>query len=127
MAKKITREKILQANKAGLDQDFRSYHTPVLMVAHTLGYLGIDLSDAPIVRGYRYGRAPQSFISQNYQDNTAEHGLSLAALDGGEECWSVMWVGDRKKYYYTGILSDTGSDGEPLILCLEAEDWDDWN
>jgi len=126
--KKVSRERILKANQAGLkDREtdrWRSFYTPTLQVAYNLGQAGRDLSNAPEVRGYRYGPAPQSFISQNWRDDRSEHGLSLAALDGQEETWSAMFVWHRNVFYYSGLLVGRGADGEPVILCYEAEDYD---
>ena len=129
MSKKITIEKIKSANRAVLadakDGDYRAYYTPVLQVAYTLGCNNVNLKDAQVVTGYRYGKAPQTFISQNYRDDIAEHGLSLAAIDGECAIGSSIFFCNRKIYSYTGVLSGTGADGEPLILCLDAEDMDD--
>jgi hypothetical protein len=122
--KKVSVEDIRAANRAGLNGEFRSYYTPVLMVACQLGENGISLKDAPVVTGYRYGKAPESFISQNAAAGTSEHGLSLAALEGEREIASAMWFAGREKYTYTGILAGTGSDDEPIILCTDAEYWD---
>jgi len=115
---------ILKANKAGLAGNFLMYRTPVLQAAFDIGAAGVDLSNAPVVTGYRYGSAPEGFVSYNYLDNKPELGLSLAAMDGQKEIGSAMWFADREKFEYTGILCGKGSDGEPLILCLQAECWD---
>lgn len=122
----MNEQKIRRANQEGLaDRDgYRSYYTPTLQVAYNLGQAGVDLSAAPVVTGYRYGAAPESMISQNYASGTSERGLSLAALAGGKESGSAVWFAGRKIHTYTGILSGRGSDGEPLILSLDAEDWD---
>jgi hypothetical protein len=126
MANKVSVENIKMANRVGLDGVFTSYYTPVLMVAYNLGSMGISLQDAPVVTGYRYGKAPESYISYNAAAGTAEHGLSLAALENGEEVASVIWFWGREKYTYTGVLADTGSDGEPVILSTEAENFDNY-
>ena len=119
-----TKEMILKANKAGLDGKDYFYRTPVLTIAFNLGAKGIDLSSAPIVTGWRLGKAPESFVSVNYRDNVSEPGLSLMAIEGEKEHWSAGFINDRPKYTYTGILSGTGSDDEPCILAFEAESWD---
>ncbi len=120
---------IKAANEAGhRDSEtdtLRSYYTPTLQTAYNLGYAGVDLSDAPVVSGYRYGSAPDSYISHNFTDDCAEHGLSLAALDGEKEIGSSVWFADRETYHYEGLLSGLGSDGEPLILAFAAENYDD--
>jgi len=129
METKVSRKDILEANRQGIKDnetgDFGGYYTPVLQVAYNYGLNGNDLTEAPVVTGFRYGKAPETYISKNYADDRMEKGLSLAALDGDEEVGSTIWFCDRKVYHYTGILCPaTGSDGEPLILCLEAENWD---
>ena len=121
----MTKEMILKANKAGLDGKDYFYHTPVLTVAFNLGAKGIDLSIAPVVKGWRLGKAPETFVSGNYRDNIAEPGLSLMALEGEKEHWSAAFITDRPKYNYEGILSGKGSDDEPCILAFAAENWGD--
>lgn len=127
--KAMTREEIVKANKAGLSHQNNNdvwfcYYTPTLNVAYELGREGVDLSTAPVVSGYRYGAAPESFISFNFAEGRKECGLSLAALDGEKEIGSSVWFADRQVYSYSGILSGKGSDGEPLILAFEAENLD---
>ena len=119
--------KISDINKLGSENkdEYLSFHTPVLQIAYDLGQKGIDLSKQPVVTGYRYGKAPNSFISQNYRDQTSEFGLSMAAIEGGKEVGSSVWF-SGKKYKYSGILLPyKGSDGENLILALDAENWGD--
>jgi hypothetical protein len=117
----MTREQILEANKAGLNGYDWSYWTPSLQIAFNLGAKGVDLSTAPVVKGWRKGKAPETFVSRNYRDDISEPGLSLMALDGQPAHWSDAFISDRKVYQYTGILSGTGSDDEPCILAFEAE------
>lgn len=114
---------IRRANKIGLNNPdmIASFHTPILSVSFQMGQDGIDLSSAPIVSGKRYGKAPESGISQNYADGVAEAGLSLANIDGERECSSVIWFRDREVFSYTGILTGRGSDGEPVILPIGDE------
>jgi len=110
--------KILEANKNGLNNEMYSYYTPVLNAAKIIGERGIDLSNCPIVTGKRYGKAPESFLSQNYRDNTSELGLSC--YYGDDKIRSEFL--ERKEYNYKGLLLPfKGSDGESLILCLDAE------
>jgi hypothetical protein len=126
---KVTEKQIKEANKEGMEGEFRSYYTPVLDMSRNLGEMGIDLQDAPVVKGWRYGEAPENFISWNARDGAKEHGLSLMGLgdppeNENEEGWQSMFFGNRKKYSYTGVYVGTGSDDEPIILCMDAEDWD---
>jgi hypothetical protein len=122
MGKMVTKEQILKANKYGLGGGSGDYYTPILDAAKNLGLDGFDLSNCETVTGYRYGSAPESMLSYNYTDNRMEHGLSLAAINGGKEIGSSVWFCDRDKKEYTGLLLPVkGSDGEPLILCYGAE------
>jgi len=120
----VTIEDIREANAAGLahrDSDtYWSYYTPTLQRAYDLGYRGVSIADAPLVAGYRYGAAPESFISRNYRDDRSECGLSLAAVDGEDEVGNSMWFADRPRLRYTGVLAARGSDGEAIILCTDA-------
>lgn len=125
---KVTRDQIVRANDQGLRDrdtgDWLSYYTPTLQVAYNLGQAGRDISGQPDVAGYRYGKAPESYISHNHADDRSEHGLSLAAIDGEPEVGSSVWFADRRVYRYTGLLAGRGSDGEPLILCYQADNRD---
>lgn len=125
--KKLTREKILEVNKMGIENPdaFWSFYTPSLQVAFELGQNGIDLSGQPDVNGYRYGNIPESGLSHNYMDDRSERGLSLVAIDGQKEVGSSIWFCDRKKVKASGLLlPKKGSDGEPLILSYDIEDND---
>lgn len=113
----ITKEQIIDANKNGLEGMPCFYYTPVLKVAHKLGSEGIDLSHADVINAFRYGRAPESFISWNYAENRPENGLSVYT----DKSVIRSEFTDRKKYNYTGLVSGKGSDGEVLILCFDAE------
>lgn len=119
-------KKILDANKYGLnDWQGGDYHTPIYSVAMQLGVSGVNLSECPVVKGYRYGKAPWSGISQNYRDNCSEKGLSLACVNEEQETGSCIWFNDRQKFEYEGLLLPyKGSDGEPLILPFGFEDFD---
>lgn len=123
---KLTEEEIKKVNALGIQNPnaFWFWHTPVLQKAFNLGQLGIDLSDAPVVRGIRYGKAPESGISHNYADDKSERGLSLAQEAGCKEIGSTVWFGDRKAYEYRGVKVGTGSDGETIILPLHVENLD---
>lgn len=117
---------IREANARGLKDraGFDCYRTPVLQLAYNLGQLGIDLTDAPIVAGIRYGKAPDNGISYNYRDNKPERGLSLAQEQGRDPIASSMWFDDRKAYEYRGIKVGYGSDGETIILPLFVDNLD---
>jgi hypothetical protein len=120
------RENILQANAYGLRTGVNggSYYTPIFEMARLLGMNGLDLSAAPVVSGYRYGDAPELGISRNYREDIAEHGLSLAAIDGGKEIGSCVWFCDRPIRRYNGVLVGTGSDDEAVILPFGFEVFD---
>ena len=113
----ITREQILKANQKGLTQEYTGYYTPILRIAFNLGFRGISLQSAETIKAFRFGKAPESFVSWNYAENTSENGLSVyteKSVVRGE-------FTDRKKYEYNGLVSGKGGDGETLILCFEAE------
>jgi len=115
---------IQEVNRRGLrDRECcESYYTPVLQVAFDAGQKGIDITSAPVVSGIRYGKSPESGLSNNYSADRSERGLSLSRLDGQKEIGSSVWFGDRKQYSYHGVLLPyRGSDGEPLILPLHVE------
>lgn len=116
----ITKAQILEANKEGLEGMPCFYYTPVLKVAHKIGSNGIDLSNAETVTGFRYGKAPENFISWNYAENAPENGLSIYT----EKSVIRSEFMDRKIYNYTGLVSGKGSDNETLILCFDAENLD---
>ncbi len=117
----VTKLQILGANSAGLKHrntnHFWSYHTPTLQVAYNMGLDGINLSESKDVIGYRFGKAPDTFISYNYSDNKLENGLSVYTE---KSIVRSEFLG-RKKYEYSGIVSGIGGDGEVLILSYEAE------
>ena len=116
----ITKEQILKANEVGLKGAFVSYYTPVLQTAYNLGYERIDLRDAEVISAFRFGKAPETFVSWNYTENRLEDGLSVYT----EKSVIRNEFLDREKYEYTGIVSGTGSDGEKVILCFEADNLD---
>jgi len=113
----ISREQIIDANKDGLNGMPCWYYTPILKVAHKLGSNGVNLENAQVITGFRYGKAPESFISYNYVENTSENGLSIYT---DKSVIRSEFMG-REKYEYTGLVSGKGSDGETLILCFGAE------
>lgn len=127
---KVSQKDITTANAAGLKHRDGSaswsYYTPVLQMAYNLGLDGVNLSDAPVVSGYRYGKVSEHGLSFNYADQKTEKGLSLAAIDGQPECSSVIWFRDRAKVAVSGVLLPlTGSDNEPLILPVGVIDNND--
>jgi hypothetical protein len=113
----VTKEQILKANQSGLNQDYAGYYTPILTVSRNLGLNGVNLQNAEIATCFRFGKAPENFLSWNYAENTSEKGLSVYT----EKSIVRSEFLDRKKYEYTGIVSGEGSDGEILILCFDAD------
>lgn len=96
-----------------------SWYTPRLQMAYDLGYSGIQVDFENVVSGYRYGKSPER-CSYNYAANCWEHGVSIAALDGGYEVHSSVWFCDREKVAVVGLLVNAkGSDGEPLVIPLD--------
>ena len=102
--------------------DYCSWYTPRLEMAYNCGYDGTGIDFDTIVTGYRYGYTP-SGCSYNYRDNRKEAGVSLAAINGQPEIGSSIWFPDRQKVQLSGLLiSDKGSDGEPLIIPLDMDE-----
>lgn len=80
----------------------------------------IDLQDiiGLTIVGFRYGLAPEN--SWNYAENKPENGVSMASCGYYPETLRTkVEFGDRKRYYYIGIISDTGSDDEFLMKNLK--------
>ena len=144
--KTTTRDVFLMANKEGLkfkkhclpfsteteDEHcefirnyYRSWYTPLLKLAYDFGVSGVDLSTKDVVKGWRYGKASWCGISQNHVTGESEKGLSLAAIGDDKPHWEAMFLSDRPKYEYEGILVEKGSDGEPVILPFGFEVYDD--
>jgi len=121
----ISKDMYLDANKSGLSDsklgDYVSYYTPTMQKAYDMGQQGIDLGNAPIIKGFRFGGTPSKYISHNYADNVSESGLSVYGKNSSVRP-EFEERGNKKEF--TGILVDTGSDGEPVILPFEAENWD---
>lgn len=120
----ITKDQILKANASGLKHrttgQFWSYYTPALQIAYNLGYEGISLENAETITAFRYGKAPERFVSWNYAENKSENGLSVYT----EKSIVRSEFLDRQKYEYTGIVCGIGSDGEQVILCFDADNLD---
>lgn len=119
----LNASELIRANELGLKHretgDWNSYYTPSMQVAYEAGQNGISLKDQPIIKGIRYGKAPEKGLSWNYSENKSEKGLSLAQVKGEKEIGSSNWFKDRKAYEYKGIKTPwKGSDGETLILPL---------
>lgn len=78
----------------------------------------IELKDIKGLKmvGYRYGEAPE--FSWNYAENKPENGVSMASVGYIPETdRTKIEFGDRKRYYYLGIISDTGGDDE---FCMKS-------
>lgn len=127
----ITRESLLDANLYGLREHrsgaitFASWYSPEHAAAYRYGTEGVDLSTQPTVEGWRRGGAKFGGISHNYRDDVSERGLSMMSIEGSKPGFSEMFMGDRDRHDYTGLLlPDTGSDGEPLILPYGSENLD---
>jgi hypothetical protein len=116
----ITKEQILEANQTGLNEEYTGYYTPVLRVAYNLGLKGISLQNAETATCFRFGKAPENYLSWNYSENTSENGLSVYT----EKSIIRSEFLDRQKYEYTGLVSGKGGDGETLILCFNAQNLD---
>lgn len=68
--------------------------------------------------GYRYGEAPESGHSHNYQTNEDECGVSMAQVGYLEEYGSFAIseaASRRKRCYYIGVIAGFGGDDE---VCL---------
>ena len=71
-----------------------------------------------VMVGYRYGEAPESGYSRNYQTNTCEPGVSMAQV--GFMCeynsFAISEAAEnRRKVYYIGEVAGFGGDDE---ICL---------
>ena len=78
----------------------------------------IELEDIKGIKmvGFRYGEAPE--YSWNYAENKPENGVSMASVGYIKETDRTKTeFGDRKRFYYLGEISDTGSDGE---FCMDS-------
>lgn len=120
----ITIEQYKKANATGLKHkntgDFLSYYTPTLQIAYNLGINGISIQDVEPIVAFRFGKAPENFISWNYRDNEPEKGLSVYTKKSTVRCEFI----DREKYIYIGLPIANGGDGETLILAFDAENYD---
>ena len=68
--------------------------------------------------GYRYGEAPESGFSHNFQTNEDECGVSMAQVGYLDEYGSFAIseaASRRKRYYYIGVIAGFGGDDE---VCL---------
>jgi len=120
----ITEEQYKKVNQQGLTDGlnghFHSFYTPVLQIAYNLGLDGISIQGSKSISAFRFGKAPESFISWNYRDNAPEKGLSVYT----EESIVRAEFSDRKKYDYAGLPVIKGGDGEIIILAYDAENYD---
>ena len=86
-------------------------------MSYKSAYIGVE------VIGYRYGEAPRGSngkyrSSYNYRDEFFESGISLAGVLRAAPCQSFAATEKAeccKKYYYRGVISGSGSDGEFCI------------
>jgi hypothetical protein len=91
--------------------------------AYTFMAAGLAGAKMPyIVTGWRYGHIPASGLSFNARDDRPESGVSVMAVDGGEEIQdrlSALFIAvGRPVVQVRGYLNTIarGSDGEPLLL-----------
>jgi hypothetical protein len=103
------------------------YNSPAQSAYYESGLRGAKMPEPAY--GYRWGDPPKEGYSMNHVDQSREHGVSMAAVDGVDYQWAKMSNGkDSRKYSkYTGMLLDPehfwGSDGEPLMIRVRpAED-----
>lgn len=78
----------------------------------------VELEDIKGIKmvGYRYGEAPE--VSWNYAENKPENGVSMASVGYITETdRTKAEFGDRKRFYYSGVISDTGGDDE---FCMDS-------
>lgn len=119
-----TEQQYKDANKSGLKHrstgDFWSYYTPSLQIAYNLGVEGISIQDVEPIIAFRFGKAPESFISFNYRDSTSENGLSVYT----DSSIIRSEFSDRSKFEYVGLPVGNGGDGELLILAFDADNLD---
>lgn len=86
-------------------------------MSYKKNFIGVE------VIGYRYGEAPKDGngkyrSSYNYRDDFFESGISLAGVLRAAPCQSFAVMENAeccKKYYYRGVISGIGSDGEFCI------------
>lgn len=77
------------------------------------------------VTGWRYGHVPRCGQSYNARDGFLESGVSVMAVDGGEETQdqisAVFIAPGRPVIRVRGLLNTIrrGSDGEPLVMDAE--------
>ena len=120
----ITASEYKEANAAGLRHATSgnrwSYYTAALQVAYNLGLDGISIQDAEPITAFRFGAAPENFISWNYRENCPEKGLSVYV--DGDTVRSEFT--SRKKFEYAGLPVGKGGDGETLILAFDVENLD---
>lgn len=127
----ISRESVLSANRIGLNEHasgniaYSMWYSPEHQEAYDYGIEGVDLSVQKTVSGWRRGESGFGGQSYNYRDDRRERGLSMMSVDGSPAGHSEMFMSDRKKYEYKGILlPEKGSDGEPLIIPFGGENID---
>ena len=73
--------------------------------------------------GYRYGVAPESGYSWNFQENARECGVSMAQVGYLPEVASFAVddvAEDCRRYYYIGTIAGTGGDDEICLTDVKA-------
>lgn len=79
-------------------------------------------SEPVVATGWRYGNVPACGFSYNFRDDYPEAGVSVMAIDNGDETQDKISCGfialeGRPVIKVKGYLHyETGSDGEPLLV-----------
>jgi hypothetical protein len=77
---------------------------------------GFEGDEPQFAYGRRYGEIPESGVSFNHADNTAERGVSILPNTSRDAVYE-MWYGDEPITYVGGwYFGDRGSDGEPVLV-----------
>lgn len=87
---------------------------------HRKNYIAPRIGD--VVVGTRYGKAPEGGYSYNHRDNEYESGVSMASIGYLPDVSSfgcLIARDERKKYYYRGVVADSGADGEFVLKDVE--------
>lgn len=79
------------------------------------------------VRAIRYGKIPENGQSKNYANNSFENGISCVKIIRNESDYSIKSIYDVTLGYQEidkiiiegWYLGQSGSDGEPLLICAK--------